>query len=415
MSIRQNIYPADDLSKVLEASDDSKKVVNYVRWLLLTVVLLTTIGLTMLYSASYGTAGLKFFRNQLIWVFLGTCGGIAAFLAGYRRIASKAAGWIILSTLLLIIARFCFPPINGAYRWIQIKIPGFAFSIQPSEFAKIAVALFCAKYCSDNFRTFNEFKSKHGILPLAAWTGIAIGGILLGEDLGTTILVATMALGTLLAAGMKLRYLIPPGFCAVLIGLYVFFFNPTRLDRIRSFTQAELMRKEEGYQLWNSLMALGSGGWFGIGFMESRLKASYLPEAHTDFILAVIGEELGFVMLLFILLLYSIFTYCGYKISRSSNSRLGMFLGFALTLGISIQAIINIAVISGSAPTKGMPAPFISYGGSNIIASLTAVGLLAAIAAETVSPGYSDYYVEIFQKWFPFLFWKRRARKEEKA
>ena len=197
--------------------------------------------------------------------------------------------------------------------------------------------------------------------------------------------------------------------------LYIKYFDPMRWGRMTIFLDPETNRSNAGYQLWNSLMALGSGSWYGLGLAKSRLKASYLPEAHTDFILAVIGEELGFVMLLFILLLYSIFTYCGYKISRSSNSRLGMFLGFALTLGISIQAIINIAVISGSAPTKGMPAPFISYGGSNIIASLTAVGLLAAIAAETVSPGYSDYYVEIFQKWFPFLFWKRRARKEEKA
>ncbi|MBQ8754370.1 MAG: cell division protein FtsW [Lentisphaeria bacterium] len=411
MNIKQNIYPADDLTRVLEDSDDSRKTVNYARWLLLTVVLLTTIGLTMLYSASYGTAGLKFFRNQLIWVILGTCGGMTAFLFGYRRVASKAVGWIILSTVLLIVARFCFPPINGAYRWIQLKIPGFSFSIQPSEFAKIAVALFCAKYCSDNFRTFNELKSSRGILPLAGWAGLAIGGILLGEDLGTTVLVGTMAVATALAAGMKLRYLAPPGFLAVLIGLYVYFFNPTRLDRVRSFMNPEVMRSEEGYQLWNSLMALGSGGWLGIGFMESRLKASYLPEAHTDFILSVIGEELGFLMLVFIILLYGVFTYCGYKISAMSNTRLGMFLGFALTLGISLQAVINIAVVSGSAPTKGMPAPFISYGGSNMIASLTAVGLLASVAAETFSPGYSDYYVQIFRKYLPFLF--RKSRQQE--
>ena len=409
MNIKQNIYPADDLSKVFDDSADAKKVINYVRWLLLTVVLLTTIGLTMLYSASYGTAGLKFFRNQLIWITLGSCGGITVFLLGYRRIASKAIWWILLSTVLLIITRFCFPAINGAYRWIQIKIPGFSFSIQPSEFAKIAVALFCAKYCSDNFRTFNELKSAKGILPLALGSGLAIGGILLGEDLGTTVLVSVMALGILLAAGMKLRYLAPPLLFGVLIGIYIYFFNPTRLDRIRSFTNPENMRQGEGYQLWNSLMALGSGGWTGIGFMESRLKASYLPEAHTDFILAVIGEELGFLMLIIILLLYSVFTYCSYKLSCASNSRLGMFLGFGLTLGISIQAIINIAVISGSAPTKGMPAPFISYGGSNIIASLTAIGLLASIAAETVSPGYSNYYMDTFRRWFPFLFRKNKG------
>ena len=409
--MKQNLYLADDVNNILEGNTDARSVIGYARWMLLAVVLLTMIGLTMLYSASYGTAGMKFFRNQVIWVTLGTFGGLGVFLAGYKRIAAYAMCWIIASFILLVIARFCFPPINGAYRWIQLKIPGFAFSIQPSEFAKVAVALFCAKYCSDNFRTFTLLKSRHGILPLAGGAGLAIGGILLGEDLGTTVLVSAMAVGMLLAAGMQLRYLIPPGIIAVLLGVYIYFFDPTRLARVTSFLRPEAVREGSGYQLWNSLMALGSGSWFGIGFMESRLKANYLPEAHTDFILAVIGEELGLVMLLFILLLYSVFTYCSFRISLSSNSRLGMFLGYALTLGIALQAIINIAVISGSAPTKGMPAPFISYGGSNIIASLVTVGLLAAIAAETASPGYSDVYVNTFRKWFSFLPPFRKYRK----
>ena len=410
--MKQNIYLADDVSSVLEGKCSAGKVIAYARWMLLSVVILTMIGLTMLYSASYGTAGLKFFRNQMIWVTLGGIGGVGVFLAGYKRIASKAVYWIAVSVLLLIIARFCFPPINGAYRWIQLKIPGFSFSIQPSEFAKVAVALFCAKYCSDNFRTFNLIKSPKGFLPLAAGAGVAIGGILLGEDLGTTVLVTAMATGMLVVAGMRFRYLLIPGCMAVLIGLYVYFFDATRLARVTSFLRPEEVREGEGYQLWNSLLALGSGNWFGIGFMQSRLKASYLPEAHTDFILAVIGEELGLVSLLFILLLYCIFTYCGYRISVTSNSRLGMFLGFALTLGIAVQAIINIAVISGSAPTKGMPAPFISYGGSNIIASLITVGLLSAIAAETASPGYSDVYVNSFRRGLSFLPWFRKSRKK---
>ena len=144
--------------------------------------------------------------------------------------------------------------------------------------------------------------------------------------------------------------------------------------------------------MWNSLLALGSGNWFGIGFMESRMKHLYLPESHTDFILAIVGEELGLIAMLLVIAAYGVWTWNALKISLSANYRLGMLLGFGLTMLISCQAAINLAVISGSIPTKGMPAPFISYGGSNMIVAMITVGLLISIAEETVNPGYSDRY-----------------------
>ena len=212
------------------------------------------------------------------------------------------------------------------------------------------------------------------------------------KDLGTTLLaVATTSLA-LFAAGLHLRYMVFPILFAALAGIFIYFFDPTRLGRVTTFLhpEAEGLRSGKGYQLWISLMALGSGNWFGIGFMASRMKAKYLPEAHTDFILSVIGEELGFAAMVILILLYSLWGFFALRIALRAGNRLGTIMGFALTCSITLQAAINIAVVSGSIPTKGMPAPFISCGGSNMIASLLAVGLLLSVAMDTLDPGYAE-------------------------
>ena len=368
--------------------DPSREVWQAVRALLVVTTILIAFGLTMLYSASYGIAGLKYFRNQLIWITLGTAGAVGVFLAGYKKVAARSTWWMLISFILLMAACFLFKPVNGASRWIRLG----SFSIQPSEFAKIAVAIFVAKYCADNARTFSLIRHRRGLLPLCAGAGIVILGILMGRDLGTTILVGTMTFFTMLAAGLFFRYLIIPVILGGVIAVYIKLFDPMRLARVVSFMNPEVVQKGKGYQLWNSLLALGSGNWFGVGFMTSRLKAKYLPEAHTDFILAIVGEELGFVAMAAVILLYTLYGYYALRIAFRSGSRLGMLLGFALTLGVTVQAAINLAVVSGSAPTKGMPAPFISYGGSNMIACLLATGLLVSIAFDTIDPGYEERF-----------------------
>lgn len=405
------MFPVDETVGI-GGSAEAAATMNAARWLLAVVTLLTVFGLTMLYSASYGTAGLKFFRTQIIWVVFGVVGGAAAFMIGYRRIASGALIWMGLSFLLLLIAAFCFPAINGANRWIRLRLPGLELSLQPSEFAKIAVAVFVARYCSENFRCFNEWNNRRGILPLAAISGAVILGVLIGRDFGTTVLITLMAVATAMAAGLWWRYILPPaGLFAAMVG-YIVWFDPVRLARITSFLRPEDVQREEGYQLWNSLLALGSGGWFGIGFMESRLKARYLPEAHTDFILAIVGEELGLVAMAGVVLLYLAFTWFGLRIATRATSRLGMLLGFGLTLGISLQAWINLLVVTGTAPTKGMPAPFISYGGSNMMASLIAVGLLVSIAADAAYPCYNERYWELLRGRLSFLPWWKEYRRD---
>ena len=373
-----------------EEQDVSAEVWRSLRFLLIITTLLIAFGLTMLYSASYGTAGLKYFKNQLFWIGIGGAGAAAVFLTGYKKIASKSLWWMVISFILLVIASTCFAPVNGATRWIRIG----GFSIQPSEFAKLAVAIFVAKYCSDNIRTFSRIRHRRGLLPLGAGVVLITGAILMGHDLGTTILVGGMAFATMLAAGLYFRYLIIPLSLAGVIAVYIKLFDPMRLARVTSFMNPEAVQQGKGYQLWNSLLALGSGNWFGVGFMTSRLKAKYLPEAHTDFILSIVGEELGFVSMALLIILYTLYGFFALKIAMRSNTKLGMLLGFAVTVGIVLQAAINLAVVSGSAPTKGMPAPFISYGGSNLIACMLATALLVSIAVDTLAPEYNRSIIE---------------------
>jgi cell division protein FtsW len=191
--------------------------------------------------------------------------------------------------------------------------------------------------------------------------------------------------------------------------LFIKCFDAERWSRIISYTDPEISQQADGYQLWNSLLALGSGSWFGIGFMDSRLKAKYLPESHTDFILSIVGEELGFFSLCMVIAAYMAFMYLGLKISINSRTRLGMLLGMAITVMITLQAIINIGVVSGGIPTKGMPAPFISYGGSNMLMCMISVSILLSIAFETVKPGFNDEIIDSIKHKFSFItrLWKK--------
>ena len=399
------LRPASLRSNRRNTQDDQQnnQVLHAAINLVTIVTILVASGLVMLYSASYGRAGMKFFSNQLIWVSLGLAGAAAVFVIGYRKMAELSLIWMSLSFFALVSCLF-FKPINGAHRWIQFG----SFSIQPSEFAKVAVALFIAKYCSDHAWTFAKLKAQNGLLKLGTVLFLVIAAILAGRDLGTTALISWTAVLSLLAAGLYFRYLIVPAIGAGLVSLYVYFCDAERLARATSFMNPEQVQQGEGYQLWNSLLALGSGNWLGIGFMESRMKARYLPEAHTDFILAIIGEELGFIAILLIIVLYTAFCVNAVKISLRAYSRLGTLLGFALCCGITFQAAINLLVVSGTAPTKGMPAPFVSYGGSNMIASLIAVGLLVSIASEAYDPDGDKYIRESIVNKIFFLFRKKK-------
>ncbi len=354
-------------------------------------------GLTVLYSTSYGVAGPMYFKKQLIWASIGAVGGLGVFLIGYRKLVNLSPLIMIAAGILLVVA-FGFSATKGAQRWIKIPHVG---NIQPSEYAKLAIALFMAKYCTDKMRNISVWSFRTGFFPGCAAVACIAGLIFCGGDLGTTLLVCSVVGIMLFVTGIRL-YLpimlilltVPPGIWLIAN------FNPERWSRLTTFIDPETCQSTDGYQLWNSLLALGSGGWTGVGFMNSRLKHKYLPEAHTDFILSIVGEELGLLGMIFVIIMYLAFIIAGIKISANASSRQGMLLGAGLTALIGLQAFINIGVVTGGLPTKGMPAPFISYGGSNLVTCMLAVSLLLSIAIETARPGFNQNIVmEIKEYW----------------
>ncbi len=344
-------------------------------FLSITVLLMVLFGLAMLYSTSSNISGATLFRKQMIWASAGIFGALTVYMIGYKNIIRYSIILIAICVLLLIIAR-CMKPINGAHRWIQFH----GVSIQPSEFAKIALILFLASFCSMKQRFLNSLS---GLIPICLAAGLICGLILIGKDLGTTILLASTVWLMLFIAGVRLAYLLLAPAILPFLVVYLKYMDPERWSRITSFMDPESVAKDSGYQLWNSLMALGSGFWSGLGFTQSKLKWNYLPEAHTDFILSIVGEELGFFAIMLVIFGYILIMFSSVYISIKSKDRQGMLLGFGLSSVLTMQAIINIGVISGSFPTKGIPAPFISYGGSNLIMCILCVGFLLSIAMDS--------------------------------
>ena len=357
--------------------------------LCVTALVLLLFGLAVLYSTSYGIRGSSsyYFIRQIQWGTVGLAGFAAVLLIGYKKLSDWS--WLFMIIIAgLLFATLLFPPIKGARRWIQL--PGGIGSIQPSEYAKVIIALFMAKLCSDKIKTIETTPFKFIVLSCLC-CGPVIALVMAGKDLGTTLLLTLIVFSMLYVAGVRLLYLFPvPLLGAPLLFFIIKYFSPFRWARIVSFLDPELHQAGSGYQLWLSLLALGAGGWTGVGFAESRLKQEYLPEAHTDFILSIVGEELGFIWMCVVILAYLVFGFLAISVCVRARTRQGMFLVFGLTTYLSIQAVINIGVISGAFPTKGMPAPFISYGGSSLVACMIATALIVSVALDAAYPDYPE-------------------------
>ena len=386
--------------------------------LCIITVLLVLFGLVMLYSTSfgiartaYGLAGSSLFVKQLQWTAVGITGMCTIVFLGYRRLCSWSTLLMIGVALMLCIA-LCFPAVKGAKRWIQI--PGIG-NIQPSEFAKIVISLFLAKFCSEKIKLIEKKPWKSLLI-----SGVATGSVILlvfaGKDMGTSALLAMIFFSVLFAAGIRLICILPWLVAApIVLFFFIKHFSPFRWARLVSFTDPEAYAEKIGYQLWHSILALGSGNWTGRGFTESRFKFRYLPEAHTDFILSIVGEELGFISLCCVILVYIVYIFLVIRISIKARTRQGTLLAYAVATFIAVQSIINIGVISGAFPTKGMPAPFISYGGSSLVTCLAATGLVVSVALDAAYPEYHktlwQNVCNFFHAKFPFLFRKKGTGK----
>jgi cell division protein FtsW len=348
--------------------------------LLISVLGLIAIGIVMLFSTSafaHDSRGdmLYFVKRQGIWLVVGTAVCITAALIDYHWWQRTWYLWFAGATLLLIL---CFIPpigmkINGSWRWLNL---GF-MTLQPSELAKVAAVIFLAwwftKYQAHRTEFWRGF-----VLPGLVVT-ILLALIAMEVDLGTTALIGTVTFSIMFLAGTRLLFLIPVVGLGLGGLLAVAMLIPQRMDRLLAFLEPEKFRLTEGLQQWQALIAFGSGGIDGLGLGEGRQKMLYLPYAHTDFIFPMIGEELGLRFTLAVVLCFLVFTLAGCLIATRARDRFGFLLAMGAILTVAIQAIVNIGVTTSLFPNKGMPLPFISYGGSNLVICLFFVGVLINI------------------------------------
>jgi cell division protein FtsW len=359
--------------------------------LILCVAVLNGLGLVMLYSSSMnmdsGTSqagvGPHYLLSQLSWCCFGVAGCAAAAAIDYRRLKAVAP-WLLGISVVLLALVFA-PGIgiarNGAHRWIGVAgLP----HLQPSEMAKLALVLFLAAYGDHYQRQMGGFRK--GLLLPGMIIAVVLALIFVEPDRGCTILLAAVCGAMLVLAGARLRFIVPP---ALLLGAGLavsLLHDPLRLRRILAWLHPEQNRDGAGYQAWEAMIALGSGGWMGLGLGNGRQKLGFVPEHHTDFIFSIIGEELGLVATLAVLLLFVLLLVCGFYVARRASDAFGLLLAAGLTSMIGLQAFINIGVVTSVLPNKGMPLPFISYGGSNLVLMLVSVGLLLSVSRFAAAP-----------------------------
>ncbi len=343
--------------------------------------LLLGIGLVMVWSASSALAhetrgtAYYFLLRQALWVTLGLGAMVAVMRLDYRVLKRPAVVYsTVLVTMLLLIVVLFMPAVNGHHRWIRVG----ALSFQPAELAKLATALFMAYFIERKKDHINEFLPS--LFPALAFLGWFSFLIFIQSDLGSAAVVMFIGMAMLFLAGVKLRYfavLIALGapllYEAVMVAAY-------RRDRIEAFLNPWSDERGSGYQIIQSLIAVGTGGFTGVGLMEGRQKLFYLPYPYSDFIFAVIGEELGLVGSLLVIGAFLFFLWRCIRAAFRAPDPFAMFLAAGLGVAIVVQGLINMSVVLGLLPTKGMPLPFISAGGSSLLFTLVGVGLILNVS-----------------------------------
>lgn len=320
-------------------------------------------------------------KRQAMWMGIGLVVCCVFACVDYSFWQKTWPIWFGTAMVLLAVC-FLFPKINGSHRWIRLG----PLSFQPSEVAKIAAIAFLASWCS-RFEEHSKEFLKGLVYPMAI-VGLLLGLIAPEVDLGTTTVIGVTAFAMLFLAGANLVYVISAPLIGVSAILYVAIHIPERLKRMTAFLDLENHKEGGGYQQWNGLIALGSGGMDGLGLGMGRQKFMFLPEAHTDFIFPTIGEEMGLMFTLLVVFCYVVMILSGIAISLNARDRFGMLLGAGITTILALQAAMNIGVTTALLPNKGIPLPFISYGGSNLLFCLLCIGILINIyrKGESKSP-----------------------------
>ena len=348
-------------------------------YLVLIIMLgLVALGLVMLTSTSAMLAPSDMsgvysnLRKQCVWLAFGGIACVCLSRYDYQKLL-RFAPWIMGAAGVLLIC--CLIPhvgirVNGSPRWLRLG----GWTYQPSELAKLALILFLSWWMGKNQRQARELTPGF-LIPLVCTAPLLLL-VAKQQDLGTTLILLGIVVILMFCAGVRLMYLLPLPIFGIGGILLSSLFIHQRFARWTAFLHPELHRDDTGYQQWQALIALGSGGLWGLGLGNSRQKMYYLPEVNTDFVFPIIGEELGLWVALTIVLAFVILTLCGGWITLHAPDNSGVLLGTGITVMIALQAMMNLAVVTSLMPCKGLPLPFISYGGSNLLTCLAAIGIL---------------------------------------
>jgi len=354
-----------------------------------SVLSLVVLGLVMILSASsvssfatYGSSFL-FFKKQLLWAVIGLAGFFFFARLDYRRL--RGFGYVLYALVVGLLIAVLVPGVGivagGSARWLGAG----PLSFQPSEFAKLALILFAADVFTRKKERSLQVLS-HVVLPLVPALGLLTVLVMLQPDMGSALLLGAIGMGLLFVAGAPLRHLVPVAGIGTLAAALAAFGEDYRRARLFAFVDPWADPLNTGYQSIQSLIALGSGGLFGVGLGASRQKWSYVPNAHTDFIFAIIGEELGLLGTFVVLGMFAFLCYLGITIARRAPDRFGVLLAAGITIWMVAQALVNVGAVTAALPITGVPLPLVSFGGSSLVASMVAMGILVNIARQGKTP-----------------------------
>mgnify|MGYP003417219532 FL=1 len=366
------------------ASPRATKRVAMDHSLLIITIILALVGLVMVFSASAVVAGNRFhdpgyfLKRQLAWLAFGF---LLLHLASHidyvwwKRLSIPLLGLTVVLLVMVLIPSLGVSA-KGARRWLRLG----PISVQPAEIAKLVAVMYLAAYLAKKEDRLTGFLS--GLAPALLVIGVLGGLVLLEPDLGTVVVMGSVAIGLLFLGGARLSHLLSLGLCAVPVVLVLVLSSSYRRQRLMTFLAPWKDASDAGFQITQSFLAFGSGGLFGVGLGEGKQKLFFLPEAHTDFVLALVGEELGLVGTGVIILLFALFAIRGFQVAARARMPFGRYLGMGITLLIGVQALINACVVTGLVPTKGLTLPFVSYGGSSLVTCMFGVGILLNISRD---------------------------------
>lgn len=354
--------------------------------LFLATLLLVCSSVVMVYSASAALAMNRFNQpyffllKQAMWAALGLAAMTLAMRFDYRNYRQPTFVWMSLGVAALALVAVLFSPqINGSRRWFGIG----GFGVQPSELSKLSAIFFIAALLERRMERIDDLK--YALLPIGLVVGAFIGLILAEPDLGTSMTLLVIAVAMVFAAGLSYRYVVGAILCGLPVVYFVLMSAAYRRRRLLAFWDPWSDPLGDGFQVIQSLIAVGSGGLIGRGFMAGVQKLFYLPEPHTDFIYAVIGEEFGLIGTTVVMGCFLVIAWRGLKIAMDAPDRFGAFLAIGLTTMIAVQAFFNMSVVLGLVPTKGIPLPFVSNGGSSLLISLLGMGILLNVSQHTAA------------------------------